>query len=133
MIRSASVLAALLLAASAQASPPSAEAVVAAQLAAYNRGDAAAFAATYAVGAEIFDPARGSAPIVAGRDAIRSRYAAQFARLPGQQARIVRRIVSGRYVVDHEALPGTGLEAIVVYEVRDGLILRAWLHRSAPE
>jgi hypothetical protein len=51
---------------------------------------------------------------------------------PNLHARLLNRIVLGNTVIDHEMVTrtfaeGTGtLEMTAIYEVRDGLIARAW-------
>jgi len=107
-----------------------AEAVVQAQVEAYNARNLDAFLDTYANDAELFEwPDK---LIAAGRDQLRERYAARFAE-PGLHAEILRRIVSGGLVIDHEKVrrmfpegPGT-LEAIAIYEVSNGKIRKAYL------
>ena len=100
-----------------------------AQLEAYNARDIDAFLATYTEDAQLFELpdkllARGTAEL-------RERYTKRFAdtRL---HAEIVKRIAVGNTVVDHERVrmtlpegPGT-IEAIAIYEVRDGKITTVW-------
>ena len=116
----------------AHAADPSPEAVVARQVAAYGRGDAVAFADCYAPDARIYDAAAGEAPTLSGRDAIRAHYAESFRRAPGRRAIILGRLVNGAYVTDRERLSGTQTSALVTYEVRGGLIARAWLFVTVP-
>lgn len=104
------------------------------QLEAYNARDIEAFLATYAEDAQLFELpdkllARGSAQL-------RERYTKRFAD-PRLHAEIVKRIVVGNTVVDHERVrltlpegPGT-LEAIAIYEVRDGKITTVWFRYGA--
>ena len=108
---------------------PTAESVVQAQLEAYNARDIDAFIATYADDVKLFElPDRllseGTAPM-------RERYGKLF-KDERLHATIVNRIVMGGTVVDHERVhltlpqgPGT-LEAIAIYEVRDGKITKVW-------
>jgi hypothetical protein len=112
-------------ASAADASLP--EAIVQAQLDAYNAHNMDAFLATYADEAELF----GFPAIVqtTGKEAMRKRYARPFADTIAR-AVIVKRIVMGNTVIDHERVqitfpdgPGV-LEAIAIYEVRDGKIAR---------
>jgi hypothetical protein len=103
------------------------EAVVQTQLDAYNAHNIDAFLATYADEAELF-----GFPAIAqtkGREAMRKRYAPRFSDTI-LRAVIVKRIVMGNTVVDHERVqltfpvgPGV-LEAIAIYEVRDGKIAK---------
>ena len=118
------------------AAEPTPEAIVQKQLEAYNAHDMEAFLATYADDAQLFELpekllARGTAQI-------RERYTAPFAdtRL---HAEIRNRMVVGNTVVDHEYVrrtypqgPGT-IEAIAIYEVRDGKITNVWFRRGEPK
>ena len=109
---------------------PSPEAVVQTQVEAYNARNIDAFLSTYSDNAELFEfpdklIARGSAEM-------RQRYAPRFAE-EGLHAEIVKRIVLGNVVVDHERVhrmfpegPGV-LEAIAIYQVENGKINKAWL------
>lgn len=106
--------------------PPSPAETVERQVAAYNAHDADAFAATYAEDAQVFK-ASGPEPVLQGRAAIRARYAALFASRPDLRVEVSARLVAGSFVSDHEAIVGTPVRAIVVYDVRSGLIRRAWL------
>ncbi len=115
-----------------QSSRPAAgspEAVVQAQLEAYNRGDLDNFMATFHPEAELFalgDPA----PRAQGREAVRGIYRELFARSPELHSDLVHRAVFGDRVIDHERITGREggdvLELIMVYEVEDGGIRRAW-------
>jgi hypothetical protein len=110
--------------------PSAAEAVVQAQVDAYNARDINAFIATYRDDAQLFEfpdklLARGSVEL-------RKRYEERF-KEAGLHADILKRIVVGNIVVDHERVrrlfaegPGT-LEAIAIYQVEDGKIATAWL------
>lgn len=108
----------------------SAEAVVQAQVEAYNARNIDAFLATYADNAELFEfPDK---PVAKGSAQLRERYVARF-KEEGLHAEIVKRIVVGNTVVDHERVrrmfpegPGV-LEAIAIYQVENGKIAKAWL------
>jgi len=103
-------------------------AVVEAQLAAFNAKDLDALMATYAPDAQQF--ALHGDLLAQGRDALRARYAIRFAE-PDLHARLVSRTCIGNMVVDAEIITrnfpeGVGtLEMLCVYEVSDGLIVRA--------
>ena len=105
------------------------EAVVQRQLDAFNARDVEALVAVYAPEAELFEhPAR----LMAGGSAeLRERFAARF-REPNLHATLLRRIVSGAFVVDYERVTRTfpegpgEIELVMIYEVRDGAIARAW-------
>ena len=120
------ILASILLLLSANTMPMSPTDVVERQLRAYNAHDADAFAATYAADAQIYKAGSAGA-VLGGRDAIRASYAKLFAARPGVRAEVSGRLVAGDFVSDHETIAGSNLRAIVVYEVHDGLIRRAWL------
>lgn len=110
--------------------------VIQAQLDAYNRHDAEAFAATYGPEAEILELATGTL-IAKGTAAIRAFYAARFQANPKLHAEILHRTLQGDFVVDQERITGVlnpvdGVErppltAVVIYELREGRIARAWL------
>ena len=106
------------------------EQTVEAQVNAYNARDLNAFLATYADDAQLFEfpdklLARGTAQF-------RERYAQRFTE-PRLHAEIVKRIVLGNMVIDHERVhrmfpEGPGLlEAIAIYQVDNGKITKVWL------
>jgi putative hydrolase of HD superfamily len=101
---------------------------VQAQLEAYNRKDVDALLAAYTPDAEQF--AVHGAQLAKGHDAMRPRYLERFAE-PDLHARLVSRSVVGNFVTDIEVITrnfpeGKGtLEMLCVYEVREGLIVKA--------
>ena len=102
-----------------------AEAVVAAQLEAYNRRDLDGFLAFYSDDAVLVDyPDKVTQT---GKEAMRARYAKRFSN-PNIRATVVKRLAYGDFVVDHEqvtAPPQPGMiEAVALYEVRNGKIVR---------
>jgi putative hydrolase of HD superfamily len=106
------------------------EAVVQAQVEAYNARDVEAFLATYSDDAQLFE--HPDKLIATGHNELRTRYAERF-KEPNLHAEIVKRIVMGNIVVDHEKVartfpegPGT-LEAIAIYQVEAGKIAKVWL------
>ena len=106
------------------------EAIIQAQIEAYNAHDVDALVATYTEDAQVFEhPAK---LLAAGSTQLRERYAARF-KEPNLHAVIVKRIVMGNVVVDHEKVTrtfpeGTGvLDAVAIYEVQNGKIAKAWL------
>ncbi len=129
-MRPAPLLAALALAAPASAGDkPSAAAVVDRQLAAYNAHDLDAFMATYSPDVELYEfPDK---LLAKGAAAVRERYKTRFADAI-LKAEIVNRMVIGERVIDREHIvrtwpegPGTW-DAVVIYEVKDGLIAKAF-------
>lgn len=104
--------------------------VVDAQVAAYNAHDVDAFAACYAADVRIHDLS-GRNPLRRGQAELKKAYAFLHKVPDGFRVRIVRRIVSGPIVVDHERVLGLPEkegtpEAIAVYEVRGGRIEQVW-------
>jgi hypothetical protein len=110
---------------------PSPEAVVQAQLDAYNRHDLEGFLSYYADDAQLLDyPAQVTQD---GKAAMRPRYEKRFA-TPNLRAEIIERIVFGRFVIDHERIvapPSTDvIEAVATYEVVGGKIVRVTFLRK---
>jgi hypothetical protein len=133
MNNTAHVLIACALLASTALAEPTPEAVVQAQLEAYNARDIDAFVATYADDAKLFElPGK---LLMHGLDQLRERYAELF-KDERLHATIVNRIVMGNTIIDHERVrltmpEGSGtLEAIAIYEVRDGKIATVWFRRG---
>jgi len=105
--------------------------VIRRQLEAYNRHDALEFAACYAPEADILDLHTGET-ILSGRDSIQARFSKRFEQA-GLRVEIVGRMLLPGLVVDSEriftdASPEPGA-ALVMYEVREGLIRRSWVYR----
>ena len=108
---------------------PTPEAVVQAQLEAYNARDIDAFIATYADDVKLFELPEKL--LSEGTADMRERYGKLF-KDERLHATIVNRIVMGNTVVDHERVrvtlpqgPGT-VEAVAIYEVRGGKITAVW-------
>jgi hypothetical protein len=101
--------------------------VVQRQVDAYNARDLEGFAATYAESITIFRmPA--VEPAVSGKAQLTEVYRERF-RSDHLHAEILARIVLGDKVIDHERVIGIRdepMEAVVVYEVRDGVIRNVW-------
>jgi hypothetical protein len=99
------------------------------QIAAFNARDLDAFIALYAEDAVLAEFPAGTV-LAAGKAAIRARYAPLFAGPALPPVRVEPRVVSGPFVVDHErwnAKPGQRNQSVWMYEVRGGLIRRAWM------
>ena len=106
------------------------EAIVQAQLEAYNARSIDAFLATYTDDAQLFEhPAK---LLASGLAQMRERYTARF-KEPNLHAVILKRIVMGNVVLDHERVTrtfpeGTGTaDAVAIYEVQNGKINKVWL------
>ena len=105
------------------------ETVVQRQLDAFNARDMDALLAVYADDAQLFEHpakllARGSAEL-------RQRFIPRFQE-PNLHAVLLKRIVAGLVVVDHEKVTrtfpeGAGeIELVMIYEVKEGRIAKAW-------
>ena len=106
------------------------EDVVQAQVDAYNAHDIEAFALCYADDITIHDLS-GRTPPVKGIPALKKDYAFLTTAPKAFRVEIVRRITSGRIVVDHERVLGLDKdkgapEAIAIFEVKDGKIKNVW-------
>jgi len=111
--------------------PPASDAavVVQRQLEAYNARDLDALLSIYASDAQLFE--HPNTLLARGSVELRARFAVRFQE-PNLHAHLLQRIVSGATVIDHERVtrtfpegPGT-VELIMIYEVQDGRISRAW-------
>ena len=104
-------------------------AVVQRQLDAYNARDVDALLATYADDAQTFEhPAK---LLASGSTQLRERFQVRFQE-PNLHAALLKRVVMGHIVVDHERVtrtfpegPGTR-ELLMIYDVQNGRIARAW-------
>ena len=103
------------------------------QLEAYNARDVEAFVAAYAPDVEVFE-LPGGARTLAGREELRTRYAALFRESPALHCRLLTRVAHGPFVVDHEEVLGVRggslVHAVAIYEVVGGLIRRVWFLRA---
>ena len=135
LIRAISLLAFLILSApSNSAEVTEAEAVVQAEVDAYNAHDIRAFIATYAKDAEVYEfPAK---LLMKGEAQIEDFYKNKRFNDPRLHGKIAKRIVMGDVVVDHEQIVATfpegpgRIEAIAINEVRDGKIQKVTLIRG---
>lgn len=130
----------LLLAAGVAAGPLAAQAadtlpirVAERQIDAFNRRDLDGFMALYAADATVAEFPSG-AVMSRGKPEIRARYEAMFQRLGPDfpPVRVDRRVVDGPFVLDDETWdgpPDARNRAIWMYEIRGGLIRRAWTVR----
>lgn len=102
------------------------EEAVAANLAAYNAKDLAAFAATYSAEAK-FCKIDGTV-LLTGREAIAAFHQKFFEGNPSAHCVIVQHVAMGPFVVDQQQLTLEGrppMNALLLFEVRGGLIVRA--------
>jgi len=105
-------------------------AVVQRQLDAYNARDVEALLAMYAPNAELFE--HPSNVLASGAAALRERFITRFQE-PNLRATLLSRMVMGHIVVDHEEVSRTFAEGrgriklVMIYEVRNGWITRAWM------
>ena len=105
------------------------EAIIQRQLDAYNAHDLDALMATYADEAQQFE--HPDKLLATGSAQIRERFLARF-KEPNLHAQLVKRIVAGNIVIDHEQVTrtfpeGAGkMELVAIYEVQHGKIAKAW-------
>lgn len=106
-------------------------AVVQRQLDTYNAQDIEAFVAVFAEDAEIFMNIGDTEAAMTGRDAIRAGYGKIFRENPSNKSTLMGRMVQGNFVFDHEWITGRDAEfrIVAIYEVKGGLITRAWFVR----
>lgn len=110
-------------------SSSSAEAVVQRQLDAYNARDLDALVGAYSPDARLFE--HPDTLLASGSVQLRERFALRFQE-PNLHAELVKRIVMGRFVVDHERVARTfpectgTIELVATYEVVEGKIINAW-------
>jgi hypothetical protein len=110
------------------------EAVVQRQLDAYNARDIDALIAIYATDAQMFEhPAK---LLASGSATLRERFLARFNE-PNLYAYLLKRVVMGNMVIDHERVtrtfpegPGT-VELVMIYEVENDKIAKAWMIAGA--
>ncbi len=103
--------------------------VVQRQLDAYNAKELDVLLSIYADDAELFE--HPATLLAKGAAQLRERFAARFQE-PNLHAELLQRNAMGRFVIDHERVtrtfpegPGT-IELIMIYEVINGRIARAW-------
>lgn len=105
------------------------ESIVQHQLDAYNARDIEALLAIYADDAQMFE--HPSKLLACGPAELRERFVARF-REPNLRAVLLKRIVAGQTVIDHEKVirtfpegPGE-IELVMIYEVKNDRIAKAW-------
>ena len=105
-----------------------AAAVVDRHNAAYNRHDVAGFLATFADSVAV--RTLSDSVVLEGKAGLRESTETWFAQAPDARTEVVDRMVLGPFVVDRQRVTGgpegKPLDAIGIYEVREGLIRRVW-------
>ncbi len=103
--------------------------VVQTQFDAFNARDLDLLLSIYADDAQMFE--HPATLLASGTTALRERFALRFQE-PNLHAELLNRSVMGDIVVDHEVVSrtfpeGTGkIQLIMIYEVKEGRIARAW-------
>ena len=101
------------------------EALIDAQIAAYNARDLEKFLGYYSDDVVLID--YPDQVTQSGKDAMRASYNQNFED-PDIRAAMTKRIVFGKFIVDHEQLtraPAPGMiESVVIYEIKGGKIVR---------
>lgn len=105
------------------------EALVQRQLEAYNNRDLDAFMDTFHEEVSFYG-FRKNEPFAKGQEAVRKLFAQLFEKSPNLHSNVVKRIVIGNTVIDHEHITGRQgtdemLQIVMIYEVKDGAIFRA--------
>lgn len=106
---------------------PTAEGLVQQQLNAYNARDLEAFLAPYSDSVELYE--FPNKLVSKGKEQMRSGYGPMFKNTPELHCEIVKRIVLGNTIIDHERVSGFGNnknEAIAIYEIDKGKIVRVY-------
>ena len=104
------------------------------QIDTFNRRDLAGFMALYAEDATVFEFPSGKV-LAQGKAAVRQRYEPTFKAGNVPPVRVEPRIVAGAFVVENErwdAKPGERNQAVWMYEIRGGLIRKAWAVIMSP-
>ncbi|WP_299114518.1 nuclear transport factor 2 family protein [uncultured Winogradskyella sp.] len=98
------------------------EAIVQKQLDAYNARDIDAFMATYSNDIKLYNFPNELR--TEGQEAMKNSYKGFFENTPDLNCKILKRIVTGNKVIDHELVTANGstFKAVAVYEVENGLI-----------
>jgi len=104
------------------------EAVVDAQIDAYNQGDIEAFIATFAHDVKTYG--HPNTLQISGIEKLRKAYAGYFIAHPELHAEVTGKIIQGNFVIYHEFVTGVvggeDFTATAIYEVRDAKIQNIW-------
>ncbi len=106
---------------------PTPEETVQATLDAYNTHDPDAYLALFAPEATFGQ--LGGRVLLDGRESMRGFYTQFFQARPTVRCESVERAAVGPFVLDRQIVSGEGqpaLEAVLLHEVRDGLVARIW-------
>lgn len=99
------------------------------QIELFNAHDLEGFLALFSEELEVAALPGGTIP-PSGKARLRELYAARFAANPDLHASAEAQLVSGDYVIQRERIKGRvgkpNLEALVIYQVKAGLIVRMW-------
>jgi hypothetical protein len=98
------------------------------QLDAYNSRDIDKFLSWYADSIQLIRMQSGEV-FCSGKEQMREIYGNLFSEKENLHCRLVNRIVCGDFVFDEEkvtGLRGDTVHAVAIYEIKDGLIQRAW-------
>jgi hypothetical protein len=101
--------------------------IVQAQVEAFNKGDAEAFASLYADEVELFDLGPNNKPSLVGRAALIARYKPMFIKYR-PHAIVLSRMESGDFVIDKERTEagGRSSEGVAIYQIESSKIRRVW-------
>ncbi len=95
-------------------------------VAAYNSGDARAFADLFTPDVVVYE--HPNKPTQQSREEIFERYTEVFKKFPLNETEVVHRIVIGDWVIDHEKVRRSPehepFDVVAVYELQDGAIKR---------
>jgi len=103
------------------------EVLVQQQVNAYNARDMEAFLVPYSDSVELYD--FPNKLLAKGKTAMRAMYAETFKTVPELHCEIVKRIVLGNTIIDHERVGGVGnekMEAVAEYEIKNGKIVKVY-------
>lgn len=125
----ASILVMLAAPALCQATVSDVESLIQREVRAYNDRDLEAFMATYHPEVKIFR--FPDTLLYSGLEQMRPYYKELFDKAKDLHVEIAERIVMGDTVIDHEKITGhtrsPSLEAVLIYQLKDGLIHRVWI------
>ena len=110
------------------------ETIVQKQVEAYNSRDINEFIGCHDLGIKLYNFGE-STPYAIGRTKLKEIYGDVFDTSPNLNTKIIKRIVMGNTVIDHEIVTGRKgadlSEIIAIYEVEDDLIVKAYFKRKA--